>query len=268
MGRWIMELGRETFFDNSAKSGILKNIPAQTETQNMPFMRDQIAVKFTLSENGKKNYRDYLRKQIESGDGETAQFSKKCTDLVFNDGGLEFQPTAKITMGASGLRGKSFYHLSDLIKEYSKVYDEIVQGYQSGERENYIEDANAEYGWRKATLEDELEFLNADFENQLDIYEARERQKPMIMEGLARHAKQLERAFGGRAEIAMRAKEAVFKLKNEPPLPENFKEKMLTAAKAFASQYMTKFFQQGSVDVSKLLSDITTTYLDFLKKDK
>ena len=52
----------------------------------------------------------------------------------------------------------------NLISIYANMYDEIKNGYAEGTREIYIPDADAEFGYRRATEEEEIAALDAAFD--------------------------------------------------------------------------------------------------------
>lgn len=251
-----------------SRSKIFKNNSAQAGQPVIFKPKGQTAVKFTLSEDGMKAYRNQLKKLTEAAGSEESQYSnilKARSDVIEFD--RKWNATLKPMICGSGLRWMiRSYKPDDVLNEYAGLYDEIVQGYQNGTREKYIEDADAEDGFRRATLEDELALLNEDYENCVTCYQEREERNAVLRVAIIKYARQLEKSGSGHLEFVGRAK----KLESEPvaPLPENFREKMHAAAKEFSSQYMMRFSQQGSVDVSKLLSDVATIHLDFLKKDK
>lgn len=249
-----------------SRSKIFKNNSAQASQPEIFKPKDHTAVKLTLSEDGIEAYRSYLKKQTENDPDEKKQFSATCPDLTAFDEEWKLHSVIKPMLTGSRFNWVHIGKPSDILKEYASLYDEIVQGYQDGTREKYIEDADAEDGLRRATLEDELTFLNEDFDNCLIAYEKQEERNAVFRPVIIKIARQLEKSGMGHLEFVGKAK----KLESEPvaPLPDNFVEKMHTAAKEFASQYMMRFSQQGSVDVSKLLSDVATIHLDFLKKNK
>lgn len=51
----------------------------------------------------------------------------------------------------------------DYVRAYKKLYDEIIQGYQKGTRERYVEEKTSETGYRKMTMEEELDGLEKAF---------------------------------------------------------------------------------------------------------
>lgn len=55
---------------------------------------------------------------------------------------------------------------------YADMYDEIKRGYADGTREIYIADGNAEFGYRRATEEEEIAALDAAFDFHASYTEA------------------------------------------------------------------------------------------------
>ncbi len=64
--------------------------------------------------------------------------------------------------------------MEDSVRAYANLYDEIVQGYQDGTRERYVEDENSETGFRKMTMEEELSRLDRAFQKMADRADAKE----------------------------------------------------------------------------------------------
>ncbi|MDE7444256.1 MAG: hypothetical protein K2N15_00900 [Lachnospiraceae bacterium] len=71
---------------------------------------------------------------------------------------------------AYGLSDKT----ADYVKAYGNLYDEIVQGYQNGTRERYVEDETSETGYRKMTMEEELNGLDKAFQKAADEADVKE----------------------------------------------------------------------------------------------
>jgi hypothetical protein len=64
--------------------------------------------------------------------------------------------------------------MEDSVRAYGNLYDEIVQGYQNGTRERYVEDKTSETGYRKMTMEEELDGLDKAFQRAADGTEIKE----------------------------------------------------------------------------------------------
>ncbi len=144
---------------------------------------------------------------------------------------------------------------SDLFRAYAEVYDEIVQGYESGQREIYDPNASdGEGGYRKLTMEEELDALNAAYKGYADALEGfagriRRKEDAAILEDIAATRARL---FGEQDGRTMEAKEAVWRLKNEA-VPENLSEQLVKVAAEFTQQYAL----QKNAAVEILLKSIT-----------
>ncbi len=95
---------------------------------------------------------------------------------------------------------KNYYSATDaasnMLKVYASLYDEIVKGYEAGTRETYVEDKNAEGGYRKLTMEEELQELDKAYEDYALKY-ASNRDKQVI-DILSAYEKQVSRIRNGR----------------------------------------------------------------------
>ena len=60
----------------------------------------------------------------------------------------------------------------NVLSVYADMYDEIKRGYADGTREIYIADGNAEFGYRRATEEEEIAALDAAFDFHASYTEA------------------------------------------------------------------------------------------------
>lgn len=143
---------------------------------------------------------------------------------------------------------------SDLLKAYSSIYDEIVQGYESGTREKYVEDANADGGYRKLTVSEELEKLNSAYKNYADGIEIQAKQAKEIAPIFEEYKKQLDKIGAGRTKLASKAEEVYTNAKKEQ-LPENISEKILEASRIFAEQYRNPVMRAKGMD--SILKGIT-----------
>lgn len=141
---------------------------------------------------------------------------------------------------------------SDLFHAYAELYDEIVRGYETGQREIYVEDPDAESGYRKLTMSEEIDALNAAYKGYADALErfaGRRKEDAAVLEDIAAECARL---FGEQDARAVEAKNAALKLKNEV-VPENISEQLVTASAIFSQQYA---IQKDAV-VENLLKSIT-----------
>ncbi len=164
------------WFQNVKAGGRQENVVPQPKAGD--------AVKVSISQEGIENYRKQLR---ESGLGEangkviakgekdavTKRAKQATSALSANDYGSEL---AKETEKLKGQRtDSSSYSLSnraeDSVRAYGNLYDEIVQGYQNGTRERYVKD---ETGYRKLTMEEELDGLDKALQKAADCTDVKE----------------------------------------------------------------------------------------------
>ena len=145
------------------------------------------AVKVSISQEGIENYRKQLRERGMNGangkviakgekDAVIMRAKQATSTLSANDYASEL---AKATEKLKEQRnGGSAYSLSDraedFVRAYGNLYDEIVQGYQDGTRERYVEDETSETGYRKLTMEEELEGLDKAFQKAADGTDVKE----------------------------------------------------------------------------------------------
>ena len=149
---------------------------------------------------------------------------------------------------------RNFYSVSDtssnLLKAYAGLYDEIVKGHGAGTRETYVEDKTAESGYRKLTMEEELNELDKAYKDYADKY-ASDRDKNVI-DILSAHAKKVSEISGGRTGIANEVNDLMEKYKKDP-VPEDFSNKMVKAAGVFAQMYKNSV----GTDITTLLQKIS-----------
>ncbi len=106
-------------------------------------------------------YKDILSKsQIDVTGTIEADFHRKYTNLNGKDrndldGDLSAEQFAK-----------------NALSTYADMYDEIKRGYAEGTREIYIADGSSEYGYRRATEEDEIKALDSAFDFHASYTEA------------------------------------------------------------------------------------------------
>ncbi len=159
----------------------------QEKEKAAPQPKADNAVKVSISQEGIESYRKQLResgmggangKVIAKGDKDSIiRQAKQATNaLLANNYSNEL---AKETEKLKGQRtGGSSYSLSnraeDSVRAYGNLYDEIVQGYQNGTRERYVEDETSETGYRKMTMEEELDGLDKAFQRAADGTEIKE----------------------------------------------------------------------------------------------
>ena len=167
----------------SAASGWYQNgrvVSAQEKEKDAPQPKADNAVKVSISQEGIENYRKQTGEKgisgrvVAKGNKESVirQAKQATSALSANAYGGELAGELK------GQRTGSAYgiadELEDSVRAYANLYDEIVQGYQDGTRERYVEDENSETGFRKMTMEEELSRLDRAFQKMADRADAKE----------------------------------------------------------------------------------------------
>lgn len=149
--------------------------PGEKEKSTLPTKEDD-AVQISISQEGMKSYREKLHESGMNGGGKVSvkedkdnlirQANQATNALLANNYSNDF---AKVTEKLKGRRtGGGTYSLSnkaeDYVRAYGNLYGEIAQGYQNGTRERYVEDGTSETGYRKMTMEEELNGLDKAFQ--------------------------------------------------------------------------------------------------------
>ena len=148
--------------------------------------KEDNAVKISISQEGIKSYRKKLHESGMNGGGKVIvkadkdsiiRQAKQATNaLLANNYGNDLAKETE--MLKEQRKSGSTYNLSnkaeDCVRAYGNLYDEIVQGYQNGTRERYVEDETSEAGYRKMTMEEELNELDKAFQRVADGADVKE----------------------------------------------------------------------------------------------
>ena len=131
-----------------------------------------------------------------------------------------------------------------LISTFAKTYDEIMTGYESGTRELYVPDENEECGYRKLTLEDELDMLHKEMNHQVDLLDR------------GNELQKTNREIDIEEDYLLQMHKYHRIVKNpedkfEDKYFERLKEKVYNAVNGFLQGY------QAGTDINELLSHIT-----------
>lgn len=136
--------------------------------------------------------------------------------------------------------------MEDSVRAYANLYDEIVQGYQDGTRERYVEDENSETGFRKMTMEEELSRLDRAFQKMADRADAKE-----MIEG---EFKRL-RTEGGKGLSTNASKKPQGTDEN---VPETTGQKMKRLAQEWRDAYKTSGSKESGME--KVLSMLNSMF--------
>ncbi len=122
-----------------------------------------------------------------------------------------------------------------LLKGYAERYDEIVKGYENGTRVRYVVDMDTESLYRKATLEEDLEYLRTEFEERAGSLEAANKRDCKFREA---HAKSTMDGFpyGSSIREVLRYGTLYRSMKDEENITD-IRQKLVDAASLFVSQY-------------------------------
>ena len=130
----------------------------------------------------------------------------------------------------------------DAVRAYANLYDEIVQAYQNGTREHYVEEEDSESGFRKMTMEEELEGLERAFQKMADEADV----KDMIT--------------GEFKRLSRKATEAYQKLQKEEETPkETMGQKMKKLAKLWKEAYQLSGSKEAGME--EVLSMLRNVYI-------
>ena len=236
----------------SAGNNWFQNVKAGGQQEKAaPQPKSDDAVKVSISQEGIENYRKQLRESGVGGangkvivkadkDSIIRQAKQATNALLANNYSNEL---AKETEKLKGQRtGGSSYSLSnrveDSVRAYGNLYDEIVQGYQNGTRESYVEDKTSETGYRKMTMEEELDGLDKAFQRAADGTE--------IKEMITNEFKRLSSKAG--------SKQTSFSDTSKKPQAEEetIGQKMKKLAQAWTDAYKTSGSKEGGME--KVLS--------------
>lgn len=151
----------------------------------------------------------------------------------------EHQPVESFTNRLSRVMQNSYVQLSEsnsdenltiqkkaeiLLDEFRGICDEIISGYEEGNRVRFIEDATTEDGYRKLSKEDELSILLSEFNDFVEWRFGKEHQERSIKETNAINDMQKVKQELGYGDIKYYEPEYI---------PDNFVENLLKAANQY-----------------------------------
>ena len=158
-------------------------VAPQEKKKDAPQPKEDSGVKIFISQEGIESCRKQTREKgisgrvIAKGNKESMirQAKQATSALSANAYGGELAGELE---KLKGQRAGSTYSIEDRMEDsvgaYGNLYDEIVQGYQNGTRERYVEDENSETGFRKMTMEEELSGLDRAFQKMADRADIKE----------------------------------------------------------------------------------------------
>lgn len=198
-------------------------------------LRQDSPIKVTISAEGIKSYKDSILKESGLTNGVIM------TDYETMIGGR--LPSAYGDRKENGEYEKNYRSLedkaNDLLGAYASIYDEIVRGHEEGTREAYVADDSSETGYKKLSMQDEIDELNKAFVKKAEQFEARYKNNKEAIEILEAHTEKVMKLSGERTSIAKGAKKELGRAKKEI-VPDNIAEKLIGAAKSFAGVYSSQ----------------------------
>ena len=196
------------------------------------------AVKLYISNEGMEYYRNCIQQNRQETYDDVLQRrellkSEKIRDI---DYGYEISKKAAELNKDAANAGQNALSTTDrangYVAAYAELYDEIVQGYESGTREIYVTDEN---GTRKLTKDEELSNLDAAYKKTVDDFVTMEttnqHARGIIGEEMNKISKITTRSTLASAYIEEQ------KTRGKDEIPENLTEKMYGAITSFKEKY-------------------------------
>ena len=196
------------------------------------------AVKLSISNEGMEYYRNCIQQNRQETYDDVLQRrellkSEKIRDI---DYGYEISKKAAELNKDAANAGKKALSTTDrangYVAAYAELYDEIVQGYESGTREIYVTDEN---GTHKLTKDEELSNLDAAYKKTVDDFVTMEttnqHARGIIGEEMNKISKITTRSTLASAYIGEQ------KTRGKDEIPENLTEKMYGAITSFKEKY-------------------------------
>ena len=196
------------------------------------------SVKLSISNEGMEYYRNCIQQNRQETYDDVLQRrellkSEKIRDI---DYGYEISKKAAELNKDAANAGQNALSTTDrangYVAAYAELYDEIVQGYESGTREIYVTDEN---GTHKLTKDEELSNLDAAYKKTVDDFVTMEttnqHARGIIGEEMNKISKITTRSTLASAYIEEQ------KTRGNDEIPENLTEKMYGAITSFKEKY-------------------------------
>lgn len=238
-----------------------KNGNSQEKEKDTLQPKTENAVKITFSRDGMESYRKKLQesgKNEENGKVIVKPAALKQASKAIFENHYNCELTKEVEKLKEQRISGSTYSLSnkaeDYVRAYGNLYDEIVQSYQNGTREIYVEDKNSETGFRKLTMEEELSSLDKAFQQAADREDA-----------FVKNAQRAASAFKQTAEKLSKYKDvktgfadAYKKLEAQGITEqENFGQKIVTLAQTWKDSYKASASKHNSMEkVLSIMNDM------------
>ena len=237
------------------------NLPQNAVSKDV---KKEEPIRIDISQEGRDQYRKSLSAHNQGKMGlESVRAQKNIIKHLSMDSDFEskFHKEAGIMSAAAKEKGTTMSvkdKAENYFSTYAKLYDEIVQGYETGTRETYVSE---EGGYRKLTKEEELSALDKAFGKIAGDFEKQEtvnkNARNIIEEGFKKFAPYRKAKVGSTTTVAEKeaetdsTKTATEKESKETTINviEGISKKMINAADLFKAGY-------GKSDLMTLLAGI------------
>ena len=196
------------------------------------------SVKLSISNEGMEYYRNCIQQNRQETYDDVLQRREllKSEKIIDIDYGYEISKKAAELNKDAANAGQNALSTTDrangYVAAYAELYDEIVQGYESGTREIYVTDEN---GTHKLTKDEELSNLDAAYKKTVDDFVTMEttnqHARGIIGEEMNKISKITTRSTLASAYIEEQ------KTRGKDEIPENLTEKMYGAITSFKEKY-------------------------------
>lgn len=115
----------------------------------------------------------------------------------------------------------------NIVRSYTDIYTEIVQGYADGTRSIHVADDSQEHGYRTLTMEEELRNLDTAYENTVKRFEKRVEARPRELE-LMSILMEMQEGIYGKGNGNVTAKEIEQKYEDLKTVPDHLAQNMLS----------------------------------------
>lgn len=187
-------------------------------------------IEFSISEKGMEQYRKSI--QNNSGDIKKDITGKSTLTKILQSVKYDNKLSAKV----SWTKENSISDIAEkYVKAYSDLYDEISKGYANGTREIYVLDESSQTGYRKLTMEEELQALSNDYEKASEMVEKLAENSKKAAEAFEKYSKKLAKITGAGEKAAIARKNGNIK---KEKVPEKVGEKMNQLALKWKDSYL------------------------------
>ena len=138
---------------------------------------------------------------------------------------------------------------------YANIYDEIVQGYESGTRQINVIDENSELGYRMLTMEEELSALDAVYEKNVKGFEEYATQQNKAQTIIGEWKEQVAKIKSGAASAQSVENKAEQDDKQEK-ITDNLAEKLLSVRDSWKAVYTTSGKDEAWKSIVSMFSTI------------